>query len=320
MTGWASVVRVGLWVAAVSIAGCTGSRPPEARSAKVDVPATDSGQENANASALIAEGDRLLHTDVAAAVESYEEARKLTPHDHALLYKLALAYEKQEKWASMIEVLAEATEFAPEFANYHFRHGYALYQDEQYSEARAPLEACLEADPNFAACEYYRGKVCLQLEDDQCALERFTAAIRLDPTRGEYYSPLAEVYLVHKLYEAAEQVLVAATRFLPAVEKNRESLYAVYVQLYQVAQARDDTEGMIAAAERALEHGGDAHPELGFVLGATHAMAKPPRTEKATRLLNTFIHRACRGREAKKFREQCSIAQNLLEILGQAVP
>jgi tetratricopeptide (TPR) repeat protein len=320
MTGWRRVASVGLCCVTVSVAACAGSRPPDARSAEVNVPTTDSGQEETDASALVAEGDRLMPTDVVAAIESYEAARKLTPHDHALLYKLALAYEKREQWEPMIAVLARATELAPDFANYHFRYGYALYEDEQFSEARAPFEACLEADPNFAGCEYYRGEVCLQLVDDQCALERFTAAIRLDPTRGEYYSALADVYLVHKLYAEAEQVLVAATRFLPPVAKNRERLYTVYRQLYQVAQARHDADAMIAAAEQAVEHGGEAHPEMAFVLGATYAMAKPPQKGKATRLLKSFLHSACRGREAAKFKEQCETAQSLLQVMGHAVP
>jgi len=261
-----------------------------------------------------------MRVDVVAAIESYEAARKLTPHDHALLYKLALAYEKREQWEPMVGMLARATQLAPDFANYHFRHGYALYRDEQYGEARAPLQACLEADPSFAACEYYQGEVCLQLGDDQCALERFTAAIQLDPTRGEYYPPLAELYQVHKLYAEAEQVLLAARRFLPPVKKNRESLYAVSVQLYGVAQARGDAEGMLAAAEQALEYGGDSHPEMGFVLGATYAMAKPPKKAKAKRLLESFLHHACRGRQAVRFREQCATAQGLLQVLGQPVP
>jgi tetratricopeptide (TPR) repeat protein len=320
VSGWRQVASVGLCCATVSVTACAGSRPPDARSAEVDVPATDSGQEEADASALVAEGDRLMRVDVIAAIESYEAARGLTPHDPTLLYKLALAYEKRQQYGPMIAVLARATELAPDFANYHFRYGYALYEDEQFSEARAPLEACLEADPNMAGCEYYLGEVCLQMDDDQCALERFTAAIRLDPTRGEYYSALADVYLVHKLYAEAEQVLVAATRFLPPVDGNRESLYAVYLQLYQVAQARDDTEAMIAAAEQALERGGEAHPEMAFVLGATHAMAKPPRKGKATRLLKSFMQRACRGREAVKLEEQCETAQSLLQVMGHAVP
>ena len=320
MTGWSRAASVGLSCVTVSAAACAGSRPPDVRSAEVNVPTTDSGQEGADASGLVAEGDRLMGVDVVAAIERYEAARKLTPRDHALLYKLGLAYEQREQWEPMIAVLARATELAPDFASYQFRYGYALYQDEQFSEARAPFEACLEADPNLAGCEYYLGEVCLQLDDDQCALERFTAAIRLDPTRGEYYSALADVYLVHKLYAEAEQVLVAATRFLPPVDGNRESLYAVYLQLYQVAQARDDAEAMIAAAEQALEHGGEGHPEMAFVLGATHAMAKPPRKGKAARHLKSFLHRACRGREAAKLKEQCETAQSLLQVLDQPVP
>jgi tetratricopeptide (TPR) repeat protein len=320
MTGWRRVASIGLGCLTVSVAACVGSRPFEARSPKVDVPATDWEPQDADVAALIAEGDRLMGVDVPAAIENYEEARGHTPDDHTLLYKLGLAYEKQENWGPMIEVLAQATELAPDFANYHFRHGYALYEDEQYSEARAPFEACLEADPNFASCEYYQGEVCLQLDDDQCALERFTAAIRLDPAQGAYYPPLAELYQVHKRYAEAEQVLLAATQFLPPVQKNRETLYAVYLQLYQVAQSREDTEGMFAAAEQALEHGGEAHPEMAFVLGATHAMAKPPRKAKATRLLKSFLLRACRGHEAVKFKEQCASAQSLLQVMGQPVP
>ena len=105
MIGWSRVFRAGVYLVPLTMVACAESRPPHPRSANVDVPATDSDDDSENASDLIAEGDRLLNRDVGAAVQSYQEALRLTPEDHALLYKLALAYERQEAWGPMIEVI-----------------------------------------------------------------------------------------------------------------------------------------------------------------------------------------------------------------------
>src|SRR5690606_26263530 len=275
---------------------------------------------------LANEGDQSLKVNVEGAIQKYEQALQLDPTNHRSLWKLAVAYEKKEDWDKMASTLARAVQVAPDFANYWFKRGYALVKQAEagnkdaYQEAKEPLKKCIEKDPNLAECYHFLGEAQLWSEDTQDALANYTKAIEHDPTKAYFYPPLADTYITLKFYDEAHKVLQEGTRVLqPGEEGVNNSLYGMYVLMFQVSQAKDDKAGMVAAMEKAQEVAGDKHPEIAFNLGSTYAVMDPPQKEKAVRLLSSFSKRACRGANANKFKEQCETSSTLIQQLGGKV-
>lgn len=272
---------------------------------------------------LANEGDKSVKVNVEGAIQKYEQARQLDASNHAILWKLAKAYRKKEDWEKMASVLAQATQQAPEFANYWFERGYALIKmaeagnPDMYEEAKAPLQECIKHDPNFAECYHFLGQAMEWTDDNQGALENYTKAVQHDPMTPYYYPAPAALYVMYKLYDQAEAILKEGTRMIPATEESRNNLFEMYMLLFQVAQAKGDQAGMLAAVETAEKVAGDTNAEIvSFNLGSTYAVMDPPQKEKAMRMLNSFSKRACRSAQATKFKEQCATAQALIQELG----
>lgn len=268
-------------------------------------------------------GDKSLQVNVEGAIEKYEEATRLDPSNHRIFWKLSNAYQKKEDWDKMASTLARAVQIAPEFANYSYKRGFALMQKaaqgnpDAYEEAKQPLQKCIETDPNLAECYHELGTAMLWTENEQGALDNWTKAIEHDPTVPYFYPPLAETLIAMKLYDQAEAVLKEGTRIVqPRDEHAKNNLYGMYVLLSMVYQARNDMSSMVGALERANDVAGDQNPEIGFDLGSTYAVMKPPQKEKAVRLLSSFTKRACKGAQAEKFKDQCATANDLVQKLG----
>lgn len=271
---------------------------------------------------LANEGDRGVAVNVEGAIQKYEQAVKLDPTSHLLLWKLAKAYEKKEDWDKLASTLSRAVQIAPDFANYWSKQGYALLKQaeagnpDSYEAAKKPLQECIAKDPNFAECYFDLAVASLWTDDEQAAATNYTKAIEKDSSKSYYYPELAELYITFRLYEEAEKVLAEGTRIIQPSETNNSKLYAMHILMSQCAQARGDLSAQLAAAEKAEEIDGKNHPEIAFILGSTYAVTKPPQKEKATRLLEAFTKRACRGKDANKFKEQCETTSSLIQRLG----
>lgn len=271
---------------------------------------------------LANEGDRAVKVNVEGAIQKYEQAVQLDPTNHRILWKLAKAYERKEDWDKLASTLSRAVQVAPEFANYWFLRGYALIKQAEggnpdaYEQAKEPFEKCIEKDPNYAECYHFLGEANLWTDEVQGALENFTKAIEHDASRAYFYPPLAEIYINFKFYDEAAKVLKEGTRVIPPSEKNNPNLYGMYVLLFQTEQAANNMQGMVDAMEKADKVAGAEHPEIAFNLGSTYAVMDPPQKEKAVRLLKQFNKRACRGKSATKFKEQCETSSALVQKLG----
>lgn len=284
---------------------------------------TGCSRDHIEAINLANEGDQMVKVNVEGAIAKYEQASQLDPSNHRITWKLANAYEKKEDWEKVATTLSRAVQVAPDFANYWFKRGYALIKQAEagnpdaYAEAKEPLKKCVEKDPNFAECYHFLGQADLWTDDVQSALDNFTKAIEHGPQNSYFYPDLAETYIVFKLYKEAEDVLKEGTRIIQPGEKTNNNLYAMYILLFQTAQARNDQTAMLANVEKAEQVAGDSHPEIAFNLGSTYASLEPPQKEKALRLLQSFQKRACRSAQATKFKEQCETASSLVQKLGQ---
>jgi tetratricopeptide (TPR) repeat protein len=272
---------------------------------------------------LANKGDQAVKVNVAGAIKNYEDATRLDPSNHRILWKLANAYHKQEEWDKMASTLARAAEIAPEFANYQYLRGYALIKIAQggnpdaWNEAKEPLKKCIEKDPNYAECYHWLGSAMLWTDNEQAAIENYSKAIERDPTIPYFYPALGEVYLSLRFYNEAEKVLKEGVRVIPPTEGTADALYGMYTLLSNVHQAKGEDEARLADLEKANEIGGQNHPEIAFNLGSTYAIANPPKKEKALRLLKSFNTRACKSADAaKKYKDQCAASSDLVQKLS----
>jgi tetratricopeptide (TPR) repeat protein len=283
---------------------------------------TGCSRDHIEAINLANEGDQSIKVNVEGAIQKYEQAVQLDPTNHRIIWKLAVAYEKKEDWDKLASTLARAVQVAPQYANYWFKRGYALIKQAEagnpdaYAQAKEPLTKCIEKDPNYAECYHFLGEANLWTDDVQPAIDNYTKAIEHNPTEAYFYPPLAETFIIFKLYGEAQQILQEGTRLVPPSEKNNPNLYGMYILTFQVAQSKDDKATMVASMEKAQELAGESHPEIAFNLGSTYAVMEPPQKEKALRLLNSFTKRACRGANASKFKEQCETSSALIQKLG----
>jgi tetratricopeptide (TPR) repeat protein len=268
------------------------------------------------------EGDQSVKVNVEGAIQKYEQAIDLDPTNHRILWKLATAYEKKEDWDKTASTLSRAVQVAPDFANYWGARGHALIEQaragnmDAYKQAQEPLKKCIEKDPNLADCYNELGESDLWTDDEQGALDNYSKAIEHDPSKAYFYPDLAGLYLSLKFYKEAEQTLQEGIKLTPPTEKTSSKIYNMYVLLANVALAKGDKAGQVAAVEKAEQFAGDSHPEFSFDLGSTYATMDPPQKEKALRLLNQFTKKVCKGAQAMKFKEQCEETQSMIQKLG----
>lgn len=268
-------------------------------------------------------GDQAVKTNVSRAVKKYEEAIRMDPSNHPILWKLSQAYAKQEEWSKVETTLSRAATMEPANADYQYWRGLAFIKiaeggnKDAYADAQEPLKKCIEVDPNYPECYHLLGEAMLWTGDEQGAITNYQKAIELNPKKGYFYTPLADTYISLKLYAPAAKVLEEGERLLDKVQSNKNPLYNLYTLLYKVHQAKGDISGGVGALEKANQIAGDTHPEIAFNLGSAYAVMNPPQKDKAVRLLKSFNKRACRSKKAQtKFRDQCQTSASLVQKLG----
>lgn len=136
------------------------------------------------------------------ASEEYKQASQLDPQNHKILSNLATLYEKQKDWSNAAETWAKAAAVADDFAIYHFRRGYSLYElarkdpgKQGFDKAIDPFKKAFAKDANLADAQYYMGKCLYEMDDEQGALEAYTKAIETKANELAYYVDLANLYL-----------------------------------------------------------------------------------------------------------------------------
>jgi tetratricopeptide (TPR) repeat protein len=269
---------------------------------------------------LANQGDQVVDLDPNGAIQSYEQATKLDPSNHHIFYKLAKAYKKKEEWDKVASTLARATDLAPNFGNYWFERGYALYQQAKkktisYNDCKDPLNKCIETDANKDECYFYLAQAMLWSDDEQKALANYTKAIEHRPDNIDYYAQLADLYVRLLFMKEAEAVLKAAKSMAKPGDKR---LFGVHVLLSQVHQDRGNLQEMVAELEAAKAVGGNEHPEILFNLGSTYAKLDPPRKAEALQMLKGFSARACRSKKKSLYKDQCEQATSLTQKLAGA--
>lgn len=272
---------------------------------------------------LANQGDAIVELDPNGAIAKYEQAVKLDPSNHLVMYKLSKAYKKKEEWDKVASTLARATELesGKTHATYFFERGYALEQQAEkktisYKECIEPFTKCIEVDPNKDECYSHLGTAYLWTDDEQKALLNYDKAVQFRPDNLFYYAQLADLYIRLDLIAEAEQVLKEAKGF---TDPNDKELFGIHVLLSEILQERNDLKGMVTELEAAKRIGGKDHPEILFNLGSTYAKIKPPRKAEALQMLKGFTARGCKSKKAEAlYKNQCVQAAALIQKLQGA--
>jgi tetratricopeptide (TPR) repeat protein len=278
---------------------------------------------------LANEGDQAKSVNLEEAISKYEQAAKLDPDNHRILWKLALAYHKKEDWPHVASTCAKAEEASEKankgkktFANYYQEHGYALLQmalkpggGGSWAEAKTPLTTAIQVDPNLAEAYEELGDVDLHTDDEQGALDSYTKAIQAKPDELQFYAPLADLYLRLNMPEPAGQVLKEGLSFAKEGDKHLFSIHALLGNVYDM---KGDVSGAINEFDAAKKACGkcDDHKEAYFLLGSAYYENNPPRKNEAIQNLQSFWRIACKGSGNKKFEDQCAQSQEIVRKLG----
>jgi tetratricopeptide (TPR) repeat protein len=249
---------------------------------------------------------------------------QLDPTNHRILFKLALIYQKKGDWAKLASTAAKAEKVAPTFANYSFLRGYALRMAAEkgpttWADAKEPLMAAIQKDPNIADAYFELGEVLLHLDDEAGALANWTKAIETRPDNIQFYGALADLYSRRGLYDQAEQVAKEALAFAKPGDR---MLFQVHSLLGSVKEMKGDMAGSIAAYEAAKQACGQCSDTakgeaiVFFNLGAAYALANPPRKTEAVQQLTSFHKMVCKGALAVRYADQCAQAQELARKSG----
>ncbi|MEM1029423.1 MAG: tetratricopeptide repeat protein [Myxococcota bacterium] len=274
--------------------------------------ATGCSRSRQEAVLLANQGDAIVELDPSGAIEKYQNAVNLDADNHQIKYKLARAHKKKDEWAKVAEVLGRATDQAPSFANYWKERGYALYKQAEagnieYDEAKEPFKKCIEADANQEECYYWLAHAFLWSDKEQDALQYYTKAIEVRPTRIEYYAPLADLYIRLGYLQEAEQVLNAA-KSLADPGKDAVHLFDVHTLLGGVYRDKDDIDKMVSEFEAARALKKDDPSSL-FNLGMGYAKQDGKKAE-SLQLLKGFQARGCKSKKAQKlYKSECAQAR-----------
>jgi tetratricopeptide (TPR) repeat protein len=275
---------------------------------------------------LANEGDKAKAMNIDEAISKYEQAANLDPTNHRIAWKLALAYKKKEDWPKTALAASRAAKVAPDHADYHFVHGYALSQAAaagpgSWSDAKEPLQQAIAKDPNLADAYFELGEVMLHLDDESAAIQNYTKAIEAKPDNLQFYGPLADLYARLGYDKEAEQVLKEGLAFASDGAKETFALHSLLGSIYELrgnfAQAITEYE----AAKKACGQCNEKGEQIAFFnLGAAYAMANPPRKNEAIQQLTAFSKIVCKGGLAQRYADQCAQAQQIAGNLGGSLP
>jgi TolA-binding protein len=128
-------------------------------------------------------------------IKTYPES----PRTNYAEFQLGKFYYRNKKWEDAIVhyQLVEANRLTKaELAEYHFKLGYALFQEERYDEAYGHFEACMDMESEYSApSSYYFAHIAYQKGYYQVALERF-----LKISADKRFSAIVPYYIAQIYY------------------------------------------------------------------------------------------------------------------------
>ncbi len=279
-------------------------------------------RNNIEAVNLANEGDQARANNIDDAISKYEQATRLDPTNHRILWKLALAYAKKEEWDKVAQTCSLAEKQAPEFANYWYMHGHALLVQAQkgtvgWGEAKEPLQTAISKDPGYADAYEDLGDVQLHLDDEQEALRNYAKAIETKPDTLSYYVPYADLLNNLGYTDQAGQVLKEGLSYSKGTEKALFNIHSLLGSIYEMQGNAPGALGEYESAKKACGQCNEPGQAIAyFNVGSAYATANPPRKSEAMNALQSFQKMVCKGAGAQRYADQCAQAQQFATRLG----
>jgi tetratricopeptide (TPR) repeat protein len=288
----------------------------------VALSAAGCSRNNIEAVNLANDGDQAKASNLDEAISKYEQATKLDPTNHRILWKLALAYSKKEAWDKVAATCSLAEKEAPDFANYWYMHGHALLEQAKkgsvsWSEPKEPLQTTISKDPNYADAYEDLAEANFHLDDEQEALRNYSKAIETKPDNLSFYVPYADLLNNLGYADQAETVLKEGLQYSKGGEK---ALFNMHSLLGSIYEGKGNAPGALDEYEKARKSCGlcnePGQPIAFFNVGAAYASASPPRKSEAMSALQSFQKMVCKGAAAARYADQCATAQQYATKLG----
>ena len=179
-----------------------------------------------------------------------------------LTYARTLRVATTDAEAGRIEKAARPTGVPRAFELFSRGQISAMRGDQEGNEAAVDLlSRSVEVDPSFVVAAYTLGVVHSSLGNRWKAAAQFRAATQLDPSYPEPYKALGDLYLSQprRLFDQAVEAYAKAIELRP--------FYAdAYVGLGDAKAAKSDTDGAIAAYQKALVYN-PVNPRVHMSLG-----------------------------------------------------
>lgn len=182
------------------------------------------------------------------AVPVLEKARSLLPDVPEVAGYLARAYVGARQPAKVIELLAPIRDKQASWEVYYLR-GLAFTALDQREEAGRAFLKALSVQPGEASIHYALGKLLLDSEDKQgrqAGIDEISKAIKLSPSKSEYYLTLASYFFDTHDIRATIELLKSALDLVPPSEQIYVTLGLAELELEGPAQAMPFIEKAIA--------------------------------------------------------------------------
>jgi tetratricopeptide (TPR) repeat protein len=216
------------------------------------------------------------------AVKYFQEAARLYPENHQAWWGLGQVYAmRQRNWEGAAEAFGQASRYRPEDPMYHMWAGIAIYEDAvekgavsttTLGQALQHIEKAVDINGDLYRAHNHLGLIFRDMDRPKDAAQAWTRAAMLNPSFGDSFKHLGELYLLWDHYDEAERVLQLGTQHV--IDERELTNVFYYLGLAYQQQKRFDP--AIEAYSRAIELRAD-NLEARFQRGLTYA-AKGDKT------------------------------------------
>src|SRR5262245_26443848 len=191
----------------------------------------------------LAHGD--LHDQIAAVTE--EIARE--PNNAMLYLKRAELHRAHTEWDAAQADYSQVARFEPDFAALDFYRGRMLLEAGRTKPARLYLDRFLEKQPAHSEARIVRARVLMKLGECEAAANDFTCAItRLPEPKPDYYLERAQAWL-----SAGDAHVDDALRGLDEGIRKLGPLAALRLRAIDIELSRKNFDGALARLEQILK-------------------------------------------------------------------
>ncbi|MEA1967838.1 MAG: magnetosome protein MamA [Thermodesulfobacteriota bacterium] len=114
--------------------------------------------------------------------------------DYDIIYKLGVAYEKDNQNKRAARAYQRVITLKPDFAKAHYRKALLLIRNKEYADALTALEKAVELEPDSAEIHFRLGQTNDRLKKYQKAIDCFNKAVEINPEFLAVYKNMALTY------------------------------------------------------------------------------------------------------------------------------